>query len=175
MRADTTEAELSPELRSDATPLAPLLRRQERQPRPPPYNLAPLVSEPERRPHLLGCAAYCHHNLLAVPLRGRGGLEIPLQVRLFEWFQLRTNDREARFANQRFPGLAREIAAMAWVAQLLDVMQPFLCPRVVVRHAAVDQEEVSSRLEHARDLAEEPRRRTEVMRCHSRGDQIKRA
>src|ERR1035438_156587 len=158
MRADTTEADLSPELRSDATLLASLLRRQERQPRPPPYNFAPFISEPERHPHLLGCAAHGHHNLLAVPGRRRGGLEIPLQVRLLEWFQVRTHDREACFANQRFPGLAREIAAMTWVAQLLDVMQPFLCLRVVVRHAAVDQEKVSSRLEHARDLAEEARR-----------------
>src|ERR1035437_4621701 len=115
------------------------LRRQERKPRPPPDDLAALVSEPKRRSHLLDCAAHCRHYLLAVPGRGGGSLEIPLQVRLFVWLQFGTLNGQARVSNQPFPGLAREIAAMARVAQLLHVMQPFLCRRVVVRHAPVNQ------------------------------------
>jgi len=61
---------------------------------------------------------------------------------------------------------------MAGVAPLLHAVQPLLGFRVIVRHGAINEQEMTGRPQNARRFLHEFLRRTEVVRGHAHRDQV---
>lgn len=61
---------------------------------------------------------------------------------------------------------------MARVAELFHLMDPLLLFRLVVRHAAIDQQEETTRHEHTRSFVNERFRGREVVRRDAAGHQV---
>src|SRR5437016_3510088 len=97
--------------------------------------------------------AYQLQNLAAIVRRGCSRFEIPVQVRLLEGRQPAVNDSEARGFTIFPPCSRRHKPMMTRIAKLLDSVRPLFGFDLIVFHRAVDEQEPTAALQHARGLA----------------------
>ncbi len=88
---------------------------------------------------------------------------------MFQWLEFGVYDVKPCSFAEAFPFRRSEESSVAWVAEFFDLVNPCLGGGFVVRHAAIDEEEMAARFKHAGGFLEKGFRVAEVVSGHTAG------
>src|SRR5439155_18724263 len=122
---------------------------------PPPDNFPVFFAETEQVARRLGRVGDEFQDLFPVVRRGSGGVEIPVEVGLFDWGEGGVENFHSACFAESAPAVRREEAMVAGVTMFFQRVQPCFRFMLAVRYGAVDEQQMASGMEHAGGFTEE--------------------